>query len=112
MNCPYCEGKTKFMTTKEFYGKDYGKNMYVCKPCNAYVGTHGRSASPLGTIANAELREYRKKAHAKFDPLWKSGRMSRRFAYKLLSERLEIQPNKAHIGMFDIEQCKKVLEKF
>jgi len=45
---------------------------YYCKEDDAYVGTHKNSRKSLGTMANKELRERRKKAHRVLDPLWKS----------------------------------------
>ncbi|MBN8200511.1 zinc-finger-containing protein [Bacillus sp. NTK034] len=106
MNCPYCGNEAKFLTTKEFYGKDYGTNVYSCKPCNAYVGTHGRSKTPLGTMANPKLRSLRKCAHSLFDPLWKSKKkqMSRTSAYVWMQKAMNLPAEKAHIGMFNEEQ--------
>lgn len=107
--CPYCGKKAKFMSSKEFYGKDYGSNLYVCYSCDAYVGTHGKSKTPLGTMANKSLREMRKRAHISFDRLWKSQEMSRSAAYKWMSEVMRLPPQKAHIGMFNEKQCFELL---
>lgn len=40
-------------------------------------GGIGDGMVPLGRLANAELQRWRNTAHAMFDPLWKSGSMSR-----------------------------------
>ncbi|WEG13976.1 zinc-finger-containing protein [Pullulanibacillus sp. KACC 23026] len=98
------------MSSEEFYGKDYGANLYVCRPCNAYVGTHGKGKTPLGTMANYNLRQMRKRTHAAFDPIWKYKRMSRSKAYQWMSEVMNLPPDKAHIGMFDEEQCFELLK--
>jgi hypothetical protein len=39
--------------------------IYLCVPCDAYVGTHKNSKDhkPLGFLANRGLREARKAAH-------------------------------------------------
>lgn len=108
--CPYCGNKAKFITSKELYGKDYGSNVYICRPCNAYVGTHGRGKTPLGTLANRNLREMRKRTHAAFDPLWKTNRMSRSQAYKWMQDVMGLPAEKAHIGMFDEKQCLELLK--
>lgn len=97
------------MSSTEFYGKNYGSNLYVCIPCDARVGTHGKGKTPLGTMANANLRELRKLCHARFDVRWKTGKVSRSKAYKQLAEMMDLSPDKAHIGMFDETQCKKLL---
>ena len=68
------------------YGRNCGTSYkcYYCEPCNAYVGCHKNSRKPLGTLANKELRELRIRTHEIFDPLWKSGKMTRSEAYKML----------------------------
>jgi hypothetical protein len=48
-------------------------------------------------------------AHDAFDPLWKEGRMKRKEAYKWLSERMGLHVNDTHIGMFDADQCRRVV---
>jgi hypothetical protein len=110
MKCPYCQGEVMFLTSKQFYGVDYGTNVYSCKPCDAYVGTHGNTKQPLGTLANKELRKYRSLAHKAFDPLWKTKGMTRTAAYRWMSEQMSIPPQEAHIGMFNINQCKQIIE--
>lgn len=79
---------------------------------------------PLGRLADAELRDWKKRAHAVFDPLWKAraekrkreegdkyydGR-SRGVGYKWLAGQLGIEVKECHIGMFDVETCKRVVE--
>lgn len=98
------------MTSKQFYGKNYGTNLYVCKPCDARVGTHGKGKTPLGTMANKKLRALRNAAHRGFDPLWKSKRMSRRNAYKWLRDKMDLTSKEAHIGKFNEEQCLQLLK--
>lgn len=64
----------------------------------------------MGRLANAELRAAKSAAHLAFDKLWKGGKMSRRNAYAWLAKALDINPLHCHIGMFDVDQCKKVVE--
>lgn len=112
--CPYCSRPAVRTSSVEVYGVDYGM-IYLCRPCHAYVGCHKRSGKPLGTLANAELREYRKAAHTAFDPLWNAvgGKFFgyRRDAYEWLAVRMELPVEKCHIGMFDVRQCKQVIEE-
>lgn len=110
MNCPYCGQPAIFLSSKEFYGKDYGSNIYLCRDCNAYVGTHGNTTKPLGTMANERLRGLRKRAHNLFDPLWRSRHMSRSRAYKFMQEWMNLPAGKAHIGMFDERQCQQLIQ--
>jgi hypothetical protein len=106
--CNYCGCPAKLVDSKEVYGKSYGM-IYLCKPCDAWVGVHKntRDHVPLGLLANAELREWKKLAHAAFDPLWNTGNMSRSKAYRRLAETLGRK--KIHIGQSDIEMCMKII---
>lgn len=107
--CPYCNNKAEFLSSEEFYGQDYGTNLYVCRPCDSRVGTHGKGRTPLGTMVNHKLRVLRKVCHRRFDKLWKSGKMSRSQAYNLLSQLMDLPLKEAHIGIFNEEQCKRLL---
>ena len=77
--------------------------------CNSYVGCHQGTTLPLGRVANERLRTLKMEAHRQFDPIWKSGLMSRKEAYKWLSTMLNIPIEDCHIGMFDIKMCQKVI---
>lgn len=108
MICPYCGEKARWCENKEIYGKNYGKSYmcYYCKPCNAYVGCHRNTRMALGTIANAELRGWRQKAHRIVDPLWKSGKMKRAEVYQMLSRHFG---HEIHIGESNIQICKQII---
>ena len=114
VTCPYCDRVAKLVTGHAIYPHRpdlFGKKFYLCSPCGAWVGCHpnGRGDKPLGRLANAELRKAKQVAHAAFDPLWKSGMMSRASAYKRLAESMQISRDNCHIGMFDVEQCGAVV---
>ncbi|BBB91037.1 MAG TPA: zinc-finger-containing protein [Methylomusa anaerophila] len=107
--CQYCGNLAIYTDSACIYGRSYGM-VYYCKDCNAWVGVHKGTDKPLGILANAELRDWKIKAHASFDPLWKSGKMKRHRAYKWLAEQLGKPRNETHIGMFCVEDCKRVVE--
>lgn len=120
--CPYCNGTAVLVTGADIYPHRpdlADKKIWACTPCDAYVGCHppakapgggmGDGTVPLGRLANAELRSLKQRAHAAFDPLWKSKAMSRRKAYAWLASAMEIPATKAHIGMFDEAQCRAVV---
>lgn len=113
MECNYCGKEAEFMSSKEFYGRDYGVNMYVCRPCDAYTSTHGKGKTPKGTLATPRLRKLRMTAHSIFDPLWrgKYRRMSRGKAYRWMQEAMDMTPEQAHIGMMNEEQCQELILK-
>lgn len=106
--CQYCNKPAQWVENKEIYGRNYGKSymMYWCKPCDAYVGCHNNTKIPKGTLANKELREWRKKAHAHIDPIWQSGELARGQVYSRLKNALG---REIHIGEADVETCKAVL---
>ncbi len=118
--CRYCEQAAKLLHFGDAgypYRLDYGPT-WTCTPCEAWVGCHPGTTKPLGGLANAELRRWKMKAHAVFDPLWqgKIGRdgcsktKARRAGYKWLSEQLGIPYEKTHIGYMNLDECKKVVE--
>lgn len=115
--CPYCGEKSKLIDSKQIYGRSYGK-IYCCKKCDAYVGVHEGTEISKGRLANKELRDWKKRAHSMFDPMWRQKmRLSNTskheaitLAYKWLSEALGIDSKFCHIGMMDIEQCKMVVK--
>ena len=114
--CPYCNKKIVYVDSTEIYGKSYGM-VYMCRPCNAYVGVHKGTHYPLGSLANLELREKRKEAHYYFDQLWRipgldgSKKAKKRLtAYKWLAKQLYIAREKCHIGFFDISLCNKTIQ--
>lgn len=108
--CPYCSRKAEFVDSTVIYGRSYGM-IYLCRNCLAYVGVHKGTAKPLGRLANAKLRYWKNQAHKAFDPLWKYGRFKncRNVAYAWLAEKMGLPVDKTHIGMFDVDDCKRVI---
>ncbi len=114
--CPYCGGQSVFVDSSEVYNRSYGM-IYLCRPCMAYCGVHKETENSLGRLADYDLREAKKKAHAHFDPLWnkairlgRSKGSAKSAAYKWLSKELGIAPEFTHMGMMDIETCNKVIK--
>lgn len=110
--CPYCGQKAQLVDSKEIYRQSYGM-MWLCRPCEAYVGVHrdSKKFKPLGTLANAELRKLRNETHRVFDPLWKNNpRRTRKEAYALLANLMQIPPEQCHVAMFDKSRCLKAIE--
>ena len=106
--CLYCGKDAELIDSIEIYKvRSYGM-AWLCRPCKAWVGTHKNSLehAPLGRLANAELRYWKKRAHIAFDPLWKSDGLSRNGAYSLLAAEMGIAREQMHIGMFDVNECK------
>jgi hypothetical protein len=112
--CPYCGALSELVHSDEIYkpqdrdAPNYGY-MYVCWPCDARVGCHKGTTNPLGSLANAELRNWRKQVHFLFDSLWED-REERKAAYAWLAQRLGIPFKKCHIGNMSVEVCKQAIE--
>lgn len=117
--CPYCGVTAELRSSAEVYpyaSQDYGA-FWVCPgECDAYVGCHSNSRrhAPLGRLANAELRDWKKKAHAAFDPLWSEDSedfqgFSRQGAYMWLASQLGTVKS-VHIGFMDVAECRQIVE--
>lgn len=126
IKCPYCGGSAVFHNSSAFIynGKDFGP-VHACENfplCDSFVGCHPGTNVALGRLANNELRFWKKEAHKYFDQLWISKKINkiyrvflpdtsnRKKAYIWLSQKLRISIDDTHIGMFDVDTCKKVVE--
>lgn len=56
------------------------------------------------------MMPWKQEAHAVFDRLWKTKRMTRNEAYKWLAAVLMIKPSRAHISKLSQAQCAKLVE--
>lgn len=112
-NCPYC-GKATQLKNGDFvypHRRDLSHRLfYVCTPCDARVGCHPGTQTPLGEPTNSATRRARVRAHSAFDQIWREGSMSRQAAYAWLAEKLGIEGKKTHIGSFDIAMCERVVQ--
>lgn len=111
--CPYC-GEQAVLNLKGKWPR------WECSPCQAWVGVHSNSAehAPLGTLANARLRQCRMMAHAAFDPMWEAKmrrdgvtkRAARKAGYQWLAAHLGIKADDCHIALLDEALCLRVVE--
>ena len=114
--CRYCGGPIRLIPAEIVYGASTarlgltGEKLWQCQNCNARVGCHRGTTRPLGSVANEMLRLKRKETHEVFDAWWKERHMSRTQAYKLLSRKLGIPSDQAHIGGFEMDQCQQVID--
>ena len=122
LKCPYCGGKAHLRDASYIYHSfKYKGKMFVCEnfpKCDSYVGCHPNTTKPLGRMANKKLRTMKSKAHEYFDPLWKKRVFARKKslsynrtkAYQWLAEQLDLPESKCHIGLFDVDMCRKVID--
>ena len=88
--------------------------LYVCSrfpSCDSYVRVHPGTKTPMGTMANRELRILRNEAHRAFDQLHKRGLMTREDAYRWLASVLGVPMGQAHIGCLGEYYCRRVIEE-
>ena len=116
--CSHCGGACRTSNGKEVYPhlpRLADKVIYVCDGCDARVGAHEATGQPLGTAANAELRQLRITVHNLLDREWKAapkGALRRRLrseAYQGLSQALGLPEADTHVGMFDAERCRRAI---
>jgi len=119
--CNYCDSAAELVTGAIVYPRRpdlADKPIYRCEPCDAWVGCHPGTTTPLGRLADAALRKAKMDAHAAFDPLWKrkaaqegwSKGKARGKGYAWLAKQLGIPPGECHIGMMDVAMCHRVVE--
>lgn len=110
-SCRYCGPKTPVFLAhhEEVYGRAYGEwpYLYLCENCGAYVGLHPFTDIPLGTLADADLRQARKANKAKFINLQRAKSWSRSRAYKWLAGQMGIKIEECHWGWFERRECEK-----
>jgi ssDNA-binding Zn-finger/Zn-ribbon topoisomerase 1 len=92
---------------KSRYGHFYGCEKWP--DCDYTHGAHPDGA-PMGSPADKETRQARRRAHAAFDTLWQSGGMKRREAYRWMQEALGLSEDEAHIAKFDAETCEQLID--
>ncbi len=114
--CPYCGGNAVLHDSAVIYhGKSFG-DAWICEnypECDAYVGCHKGTDRPLGRLADPELREAKKRAHAALDPWWvhqPKPKQARSKVYRWLAGELGLSEDECHIGMFDIAMCERVCQ--
>lgn len=111
--CPHCANPAQLVTGAEVYPHRpdlRSKPYHRCLPCGAHVGCHPGTTKPLGTPANQDLRRARRRAHAAFDPIWQSRRMSRSHAYAWLAGQLGMPADACHIGYLGLTDCQRVVD--
>lgn len=122
--CAHCAQPCRLTDGREVYPhrRDLAAlRFWVCDPCDSRVGCHKPGARtdtgesdgtmPLGTAANADLRNARSHVHRLIDPLWRNAprkqrRTARRRVYRLLRRIVGTSALETHVGMFNIDQCR------
>ena len=82
--------------------------------CLSFALTANVNKNPFKFVSRKtyELYKWRVKAHKVFDKLFIGSEaiMSKREAYEYLQSLMGLSEEQAHIGNFDIEQCKELID--
>ena len=95
----YCCGCSKNIEARLTDGREiyahrpdlHGLPFWRCDDCGNFVGCHHKTKDrtrPLGCIPTPDIKNARKHLHRIIDPIWQSGRISRRKLYKLISDHV------------------------
>ena len=115
IHCPYCGADALLRKASFVHGKSeksQGKHLYVCRnwpKCDAYVAAHEFDLTPMGTLANGNLRHKRILAHKALEQYQKITKMDRWATYLWLEGRLGLDKQSTHIGLFSEETCDEVI---
>lgn len=115
----YCCGCETHVTPRLTDGKEiyerrrdlHGLPFWKCDTCGNYVGCHHKTKTPnrpLGCIPTPEIRQLRKKIHARLDPMWRSGMYRRSVIY---AELTVVTGHKYHTAnVRTVSEANKVLD--
>ena len=82
---------------------------WKCDTCKNYVGCHHKTkkpTEPLGIIPSPELKNARRYIHAILDPLWQSGKYSRKDIYAKISQHIGFEYNTAKLR--NVDEARRV----
>lgn len=91
---------------------------WLCGPCVAWTSCYAGTRRPVGTVADARVREARRAAHEVFDPIWQgwaanegaSREAARRTAYVWLQKELGMTADDCHFAKLGIAECLRVVQ--
>lgn len=89
------------------FGKFWGCTRFP--DCKGTHGAHQADGKPLGIPADHLTKQARISAHAAFDMLWKSKKMTRSEAYRWLQQAMNLPKDEVHIGRFTVDQCASLI---
>lgn len=82
---------------------------WKCDHCDNYVGCHHKSpvpTRPLGCIPTPEIKNARQHIHRILDPLWRTGKTSRKALYARISSEFGRKYHTANIR--SIEEAREI----
>lgn len=111
MQCPKCGKDVQRVTGKVVYPNHpalSGRRFLACLTCDMRAPCN-RRGQPTASLADGPTRRLRQQAHAAFDPLWKSGKMTRSGAYAWLRKAMGITEQQCHMAWMSAAQLTLVI---
>ena len=107
--CAECGAPMVLRTARK--GPGAGRCFWGCSTFPRCRATHGAhpDGRPLGVPGDRATKAARIRAHDAFDPIWRSGVISRSGAYRWMRRALGLSEAEAHIGRFTIAQCDALI---
>lgn len=113
VTCLYCGKRAEKVTGATLYPYHFSLRdlpFWRCESCDAHVGCHPGTATPLGTLANNIVRRLRAEAHRHFDSLRKTKEWTRTEAYAWLAAAMELSSDECHMALMDEKMCLQVID--
>ena len=113
--CPYCGSEAVLKLANKLLGSHAGhagQQLYVCAnwpACDAYVFAHRHDTSPMGTLANKELRQKRIQTHNALAAYQRATQMQKWAAYIWLEGKMGLTEESMHIGLFSSADCDRAI---
>lgn len=108
--CRYCRAPVQLLSVEDVFGEsEFSGKLYYCEACGARVGTRSGTDAPLGYLADAELRRWRRVLHEALDPIWQETQWPRSRAYSLIEEVLDVPEERAHVAMLSQPEIKNMV---
>jgi hypothetical protein len=108
--CRYCRSPVHLVSAeKVFPGTNLSANLYFCEGCGARVGVHEGTGEPVGYLADAELRRWRRVLHQALDPLRREARWYPEPVHELIQDALDVPEERAHVAMLSIREIKNMI---
>lgn len=110
--CPYCNRKARLITGKQLYRsikriKHY--RFWRCDSCDAHAKC-SRDGKPIGSLANAELRQLRRKAHDLMEWIVASGTMDESELHKMLCQSVGRKSKRVMLVHYSKDDCQAIVD--
>lgn len=108
--CRYCRSPVSLVSAEEVYpGLRLEANLYFCEGCGARVGVREETGDPVGYLADAELRRWRRVVHEALRPLRREARSYPTPVHEMIQRALGVPEERARVAMLSIGEIKNLV---